>query len=467
MLLALVLGLGFLLRLYGLGSYPFEEDELYTVIEATHLFDSPLRPGIEARPLYYLLQRALFEWVSPTHVGMRILPLLFGVLGIYVTWKLGVELFGRLGGAAAALWVALAPWHLHVSGMARYGSLLYLLSALFLLFLLRALDTDRPRDYIGALVALVLGTATHPTFLFPVVGVALGTALVRPSGRIGWTWPSRAAWSALWLPFAAFAGASYLMLSLVGRGSSLRNFSGRGLEATLRLVPAIVEWLTPVMVTAAAAGALALLPLASTTRQRRWAVAAIAGVASTLAALLAASTVTNVYADYAVVMLPMVFVSAGGLIHLVAERAADRRGLLAAAVMAIIGAGIAPSLVSHLSDGMRFDPRPAFRAIAATAPELPVLTTPIIFQRHYAPELDGRELRMTTAQLEEVLASHSRFWVVALVRREGLAFDSSGEVAPWLARHCRLIHSHQRPRFDYRVYRVDLHLCGAPLEEGG
>ncbi|HEY8469932.1 MAG TPA: glycosyltransferase family 39 protein [Longimicrobiales bacterium] len=463
MLLALVLGLGILLRLYGLGSYPFEEDELYTVIEATHLFESPLRPGIEARPLYYLLQHVLFEWVPPTHVGMRLLPLLFGLLGIYVTWKLGAELFGRLGAAAAALWVALAPWHLHVSGMARYGSLLYLLSTLFLLFLIRAWETDRPRDYAAALVALVLGTATHPTFLFPVVGVALGTALVRRSGQIGWTWPSRAAWSALWLPFAAFAGAGYLILSLLGRGSSLRNFSGRGLEATLRLVPAIVEWLTPVMVAAAAAGALALLPLASTTRQRRWAVAAIGGVASTLAALVAASTVTNVYADYAVVMLPMVFVSAGGLIHLVAERAVDRKGVLAATVMAVIGAGLAPSLVSHLSDGMRFDPRPAFRAIAATAPELPVLTTPIIFQRHYAPELDGRELKMTTAQLEDVLASHSRFWVVALVRREGLAFDASGEVAPWLARHCRLTHSHQRPRFDYRVYRVDLHLCGAPL----
>ncbi|HEX7090794.1 MAG TPA: glycosyltransferase family 39 protein [Longimicrobiales bacterium] len=466
MLPALVLGLGILLRLYGLGSYPFEEDELYTVIEATRLFDSPLRPGIEARPLYYLLQHVLFEWVPPNHVGMRLLPLLFGILGIYVTWKLGAELFGRLGAIAAALWVALAPWHLHVSGMARYGSLLYLLSALFLLFLIRAWDTDRPRDYLAALVALVLGTATHPTFLFPVAGVALATVLVGRSGRLGWAWPSRAAWSALWLPFAAIAGAGYLTLSLLGRGSSLRNFSGRGLEATLRLLPAIVEWLTPVLVAAAAAGALALLPLASSARQRRWAVLAISGGVSTLAALLAASAVTNVYADYAVVMLPMVFVSAGGLIHLVAERAVERRGLLAAAVMAVIGAGLAPSLVSHLSDGMRFDPRPAFRVIAGTAPELPVLTTPIIFQRHYAPELDGRELKMNTAQLDEMLAGGSPFWVVALVRREGLAFDGSGEVAPWLDRHCRLTHSHQRPRFDYRVYRVDLHLCGPPLGDG-
>src|SRR5690606_19683228 len=204
---ALILAAAAGLRVHGLGSYPFEEDELYTVVEATHLFESPLQPGIEARPLYYLLQHVLFEWVPPTHVGMRLLPLLFGILGIYVTWKLGAELFGRLGAIAAALWAALAPWHLHVSGMARYGSLLYLLSALFLLFLIRAWDTDRPRDYLAALVVLVLGTATHPTFLFPVAGVALAAVLVGPSGRLGWAWPSRAAWSALWLPFVATAGA--------------------------------------------------------------------------------------------------------------------------------------------------------------------------------------------------------------------------------------------------------------------
>src|SRR5690606_8126277 len=461
---ALILAAAAGLRVHGLGSYPFEEDELYTVVEATHLFESPLQPGIEARPLYYLLQHVLFEWLPPTHVGMRLLPLLFGILGIYVTWKLGAELFGRLGAFAAALWAAVAPWHLHVSGMARYGSLLYLLSAVFLLCVLRAYETERPRDYLGALAALLLGTATHPTFLFPVVGVVLALALVGPLGRVGWTWPSRPAWAALWLPFLAATGAAYMAVSAVGRGSSLRNFGGRGLDATIRLLPAVVEWLTPVMFTAGAVGALCLFLLAATPRQRRWGAVAALGVASTMAALVAASTVTNVYADYAVVMLPMVFVSAGGLIHVVGERLKAGRGVVVGAIMAVIGAGVAPSLVSHLSDGMRFDPRPAFRVIEATAPELPVLTTPIILQRHYAPRLDGRELKMTAAQLDETLAAHGRFWAVVSVRRDGIVHDASGEASAWLDRHCHVRHSHERPRFDYRMYRVDLFLCGAPAD---
>src|SRR5690606_22156220 len=169
--------------------------------------------------------------IPPTHAGLRLLPFVLGVLGIYVTWRLGRRLFGRLGGFAAALWAAVAPWPLHGSGMARYGSLLYLLSAAFLLFLLRAYETDRPRDYLAALAALLLGTATHPTFLFPVVGVVLALTLVGPLGRVGWTWPSRPAWTALYLPFLAAAGGAYFAVSAVGRGSSLRNFGGRGLDA--------------------------------------------------------------------------------------------------------------------------------------------------------------------------------------------------------------------------------------------
>jgi len=458
----LVLGAAAALRLYGLDSYPFEEDEVYTLVEATHLFDSPLRPGIDARPLYYLLQHLLFEWVPPTHVGMRLMPFFFGILGIYATWRLGYELFGRLGAFAAALWVALAPWHLHVSGMARYGSLLYLLSAAFLLYVLRAYETDRRRDYLAALAVLLAGTATHPTFVFPVIGVVLALTLVGPLGQVGWTWPSRRAWAALWGPFLAVTGTAYIVLAAQGRGSSLRNFGGRGLEATIRLMPAIVEWLTPVMFTAGALGALGLFLLGRTPRQRRWAAVAGLGVASTMVTLFAASFVTNVYADYAVVMLPMVFVSAGGLIHLIGERVKQGKDVIAGAVMAVIVAGIAPSLVSHLSDGMRFDPRPAFRVIETTAPVLPVLTTPIALQRHYAPQLLGRELKMTAAHLDETLAGHGQFWAVVWVRRDGIVHDASGEVAAWLDRHCYVIHSHERPRFDYRMYRVDLYLCGTP-----
>ncbi len=71
---------------------------------------------------------------------------------------------------------------------------------------------------------------------------------------------------------------------------------------------------------------------------------------------------------------------------------------------------------------------------------------------------------MTAAQLDETLAAHGRFWAVVSVRRDGIVHDASGEASAWLDRHCHVRHSHERPRFDYRMYRVDLFLCGAPAD---
>src|SRR5690606_26961846 len=70
-------------------------------------------------------------------------------------------------------------------------------------YVLRAYETDRRRDYLAALAVLLAGTATHPTFVFPVIGVVLALTLVGPLGQVGWTWPSRRAWAALWGPFLA------------------------------------------------------------------------------------------------------------------------------------------------------------------------------------------------------------------------------------------------------------------------
>src|SRR5687768_4779092 len=51
-----ILALALLLRLRGITTFSFEQDEIYTMMEGRELFDTPLVPGIEARPLYFLLQ---------------------------------------------------------------------------------------------------------------------------------------------------------------------------------------------------------------------------------------------------------------------------------------------------------------------------------------------------------------------------------------------------------------------------
>src|SRR5690606_10033580 len=119
---------------------------------------------------------------------------------------------GTAAAILATLLVAVSPWHLHASGMARYWSLVYLLSALFLLFLLEARNYGRPRDYIGALICLLLGTASHPTFFFPVAGIAVGVYMIRDNDRIGLPIPDRRAMLYLWLPAAVALGGIYVLL---------------------------------------------------------------------------------------------------------------------------------------------------------------------------------------------------------------------------------------------------------------
>lgn len=456
---------GAALRLSVMQRLPFEQDELYSVIEARWLFDSPLNPGIHARPLYYLMQHLLLDAFPVTHLTMRLLPVGFGIAGIVVTWILARRILGTTAAMLATLLVAVSPWHLHASGMARYWSLIYLLSALFLLFLLQARKYGKPRDYIIALICLLLGTASHPTFFFPVTGIALGAYMIRENNRIGLPIPDRSSMLYLWIPALIALGGAYVLLSATQGGSAVRNWDGRGLAATLRLVPAMVEWAVPAVLAMGAMGALALSGPSNGQNRRTFGLAATLGVIAGGAALLTASLVTDVYADYGITMLPLVFVSAGGLAQLASERMRTSPLLVAGISGIVLTAAVAPGTVSYLSDGTRFDYRPAFGRIRQEAPDLAVLTAPIIVQRHYAPSLRGIELRFERNLLEHVLGEEGDLWLIAPVRRYGIWQDANGELAAWLVDRCRLDSSYQRPRFDYRLYRTDLYRCALPTVE--
>ncbi|HVH13260.1 MAG TPA: glycosyltransferase family 39 protein, partial [Longimicrobium sp.] len=458
--LAGVLVLAVVLRLRGLSTFPLEQDEIYTVMEGRDLFDVPLAPGIHARPLYFLLQHVLLGILPETEAGLRIVPFLLGVAGVWAVWHVGRRVFGTAAGGVGALLVALSPWHLHASGMARYWTLLFLLSTLYVGFLWEAYGTDRPGHYRAALVALVLGSATHPSFFFPAAGAALGVTLLRADGRWGWRWPSRTAWWNLWGPYALFLAVAALALRMTGNAGAVQNWSGRGWAATLRLLPAIVEWATPTLVAAGVLGAL-LAVSGRSAGVRRWGAMALAGGVVTVAGLLWAAGRTDVYADYAFAMLPLLFVSAGGLVQLGIDRMRGGRAVAAAAAASVLVAGLAPGTASHLSDGTRFDYRPALRQVQRTAPDVTVAAWPVVVAERYAPTLRYRGLPSTGGGLERLLAEEGELWAVVSARRYGLNGDDDGSLEATLARRCILRSAHERPRWDYRVYRVLLYRCGA------
>lgn len=462
-LLATLLLLAGVLRIPGMFSFPFDQDELYTIIEGSRLFHSPLHPGIQARPLYFLLQHVLLTIAPPTAPWLRLLPVLFGLLGVWATWAVARRLVGPVGAAAAAFLVAISPWHLYASDFARYYALLYLLAILAIGELLEGTRDDRPSRYWRAALLLVLGTLTHPTFCFPFVGVALGLSLSTSTGRYGWRWPSRRAWTFLWLPFLAALAIEWGVLHFTGSNAALNNFGGRGASATLRLVPALIEWMTPIVFAAALLGTVGLLADGRPDR-RRLGLVVVGGIGSTLVLLLAAATRTDVYVDYGMSMLPLVFLAIGGGIQWVAERAPGVSRPLASALVGLIAAGVAPGTVSHLIDGTRFDYRPAFAAAAASDSGHLVLTWPIIQQRAYAPTLRAAELSSDTAALTATLQREGVVWVIASYHRDGLVANGGTRVEAWLDAACHEIRSFEKPRFDYRRYRVTILRCvrGSP-----
>ncbi|OLC77092.1 MAG: hypothetical protein AUH78_05220 [Gemmatimonadetes bacterium 13_1_40CM_4_69_8] len=449
------------LRLVGLRSNSFFQDELYTVEEATNLFHSTAQPGIWARPFYYVVQHMLLALAPPTPLALRLLPFVLGVLGVWLTWLVGKRVLGEVAGLVAAFLLAITPWHLFVSGMARYWSLVYVLAALGYLALHQAEQLGRTRDCVLAVVVWTVAAATHPTALFPLPGVVLALRLVGPDGGLAWHWPSRRAWQTLWLPLALSLLAEYTALALSGHQAHLRNFYGRGSLATLRLVPAMVEWMTPTAFTLGVVGALGLALLGSLPERRRWGLMAVLGCGSAMTLLVVASTVTDVYPLYGMAMLPLLFVSAGALVQLGCEAMSARRGLFAGVATVTLAAGIVPSTVSHLSDGSRFDYRPAFQFIRTHGSDVPVVTWPIVLQRYYAPDLRAYDLSSDTVGLHSFHTQHQDLWAVVSVQRYGVVMDDRGDLAAWLLRHCRLAFSHQRPRLDYRLYRVDLYRCRA------
>jgi hypothetical protein len=82
--------------------------------------------------------------------------------------------------------------------------------------------------------------------------------------------------------------------------------------------------------------------------------------------------------------------------------------------------------------------------------------------RHYAPELVYRESPASLDTLNRWLNGAGALWVIAPYHRNGLVADASG-LESWLFEHCRQVLRTERPRFDYRVYRVDLFHCGGQV----
>jgi hypothetical protein len=459
--LSLILALGTAIRLWGLASWDWEGDELYTLRDAATLRLHSAAgggPGIAARPVYYVLQHLLLQVLPADHFWLRLPAFGFGVAGIAVTWWVGRRMFGGYAGLVAALLVALSPWHLYASQFARYWSLVYLLATATFGALAIAIDTDRRAAYLRVAALFIVGTLTHPTFAFPMVGAVLGLHLVTADGSLSAVKPTRTELVWLWLPVGVAGTIGFLVLKLIGQEAALQNASARGFLVSLRLVPAMVQWMS-VAIAGAGLAACVWLFLAGTPANRRWASMTALGGTGALVLLFAASFRSAVYSDYGIAVLPLIYIAIGAAVARVGALSGAAAGpTVVAAGSLALGLASAPETISHLADGSRFDYRPAFEVVRHLGPDRSVTSGVDDIQRKDAPDLHYVPLgKMLMA------GADSSFWLITSTRRYGLR-EGGPRLEAWIDAHCREVLAQERGRIDYRRYRVDLHWCGpAPL----
>lgn len=458
--LLLVLAGALALRLHGIASLPFWEDELYSVDEATELFWSRSEHGIFARPLYLLLMNVLRPVLPQTHLGLRLPALAFGMASIGLAWVVARNLGGPWGGLVAAVTISLAPGHLFISTINRYWSLVFLLGLAFAWLAVHALEADYPGGYRRALAVFVVGAATHPLFLAAVAAVGIGSCVDLTPPRASWKWPTRNALRFLWLPALFLLLLAYGVIAWAQGSQHVTQigFAPIHLLQRLRIAPAIAFGLTSIIAVAWALGAWRLRSSGNAIALR-WASAALVGAPATLTMLLFFSGYTPVTAIYAAAITPLFFVAYGGL-------CAQAPGTLwprtfGPVLLVLSVASMMPSTISHLADGGRFDLRPAFDAIRHADPSLPVVVNPITLARYYAPELKSEDLGEDggVERLEALRRANTRFWLILTERRHGISFDRLGRRWALASRRCTPWGEYGRVRLDYEMYRVRLYLC--------
>jgi mannosyltransferase len=165
------------LRFATLGVQSYHHDEIVTASRILrdgfwHAMDA-VGFSESAPPLYYATAWLWTQVTGTGEVGLRSVSALAGIATVPVAYLLGAELSSRRAGIVAATLVAVNPMLVWYSQEARGYALFVLLTAVSLLYFVRALEHGRRRDSIAWGIASALALATHYFAAFPIAAEAL------------------------------------------------------------------------------------------------------------------------------------------------------------------------------------------------------------------------------------------------------------------------------------------------------
>jgi Dolichyl-phosphate-mannose-protein mannosyltransferase len=473
----LLIVLAAVLRFWRLGDWNFQATELFT------LRDSSGPQFGNARPLGYVLTYYLVRPFLPIdEFGLRLLPALFGVLAIPVLFLVSQRLIGTRAALFAALLLTVSPLHVMYSQLARYWSLVFLLSAVYPYAIYLGV-----RDRNGRALALGLGTAVLAVLAHPVSVLLLGGPTLLLAAQLRreqltrlWSNPY-ARWIVVGLVVLA-AAIAVRFLPLLQGWISMHDSNPAGGQFLVRpkappgvkqvlYLSGFVESLTVPLVLGAIAGIYVLWR--ERDRSTALFLASVAGFHVGFLALLLLRTSASFY--YLSPAVPVFFMGAGLFLDRLFQVDWKLRPswlLPGTVAVGMVAAGF-PTLISDYRDGRRYDFRGAAQWLETNlAPGDVVFSDQPMVLAHYLPGVQVQHLRLNPATLEQSVL-HLRqsgrgeaLWTVAPAPSHALRTNlRQGGLAGWLYQHCQLRHSLGTGRVDFRQQYLHIYRCPPSAQE--
>ena len=470
-ILAVLTALAFALRYWRLGDWNFQATEIFTLRDSNSpQFGNP-------RPLMYLLNYYLLRSLAPLNeLELRVLPAFFGAVAIPAFYFIVRRLVGSRAALFGTLLLTLSPLHILYSQLARYWSLVFLLSTIYPIALYLGIrDRDRRMVILGAVTG-ILAMLAHPVAILLVGGLVLflitrvrRQQLVRLWGQKSVKWAI--AVLALLIALAAVRLIPMLQswISQHDRNPGYGQFLLRtppspGLKQLL-YVFAHLESLTLPLTICAAAGLYWLREA----RERSLALFLFSSAVFPIAFLVLVSFRTSVSNYYLLPSAPAFFIAAGIFLDRLSRLNGMLRTkwLLPATVTLIIVAAGTPTLISDYRDGRRYDFRHAAHWLQARAePGDVVFSDQSMVLAYYLPGTEVNRLRYDPTPLMQSMTELQRdgrgrvLWVVAPAPSHPFRTNlRPGGLSRWIYGNCQLRNTLGTGRLDFRQDYLQVYRC--------
>lgn len=469
-LLAGLIVLAIALRFWRLGDWNFQATEIFTLRDSvTPQFRNP-------RPLGYLLTYYLVKPLLPLdEFGLRLLPAIFGVLAIPAFYFVSRRLLGTRAALFGTLLLTVSHLHVNYSQLARYWSLVFLLSAIYPYALYIGVRERKKGALALGLVTGVLAALAHPVAILLLMGPALLlVAEMRHVDRARLWRQNWVRWTALFLVLVAAVIAWRFIPMLQGWVSSHDKNPGRGqfLHQSVRqgvkqiyYLLGFFEGLTLPLVLTGVVG----IYLVWRERDRSLALflASLALLPIGFLTLLSVRTPVSQY--YLLPVVPVFFLGAGAFLDRLfgGDWKPGPRWLLPATLLAVIISAGAPTLLSEYLNGRRYDFRGMARWLEPRlAPGDIVFSDQPMVLAHYLPGIEVQRLQPDTTALTQsmrVLNQPGRgeaLWVVAPSLGHALRTNlKRGGLIDWIYDKCQLRNTTGKGRMDFRQQYLQIYRC--------